>query len=68
MPGDYSKEALVVEKLYTRVREESDGTGTRQTTARIRLLADAGVKDMAVSPPSSSPGKQTVRTIHVPQQ
>ena len=47
-PGDYSKEALVVEKLYTRVREESDGTGTRQTTARIRLLADAGVKDMAV--------------------
>jgi Domain of Unknown Function with PDB structure (DUF3857)/Transglutaminase-like superfamily len=47
-PGDFTKEALVFDKLYTRVREEADGTGTRQTTARIRILADAGVKDMAV--------------------
>lgn len=45
---DISKEALVFDKLITRIREESDGTGTRQTTARIRILADAGVKDMAV--------------------
>jgi hypothetical protein len=45
---DVSKEALVFDKLNTRVREEADGTGTRQTTARIRILADAGVKDMAV--------------------
>ena len=36
------------DKLITHIREESDGTGTRQTTARIRILADAGVKDMAV--------------------
>jgi hypothetical protein len=47
-PADFSKEAVVFEKLTTRIREESDGTGTRQTTARIRILADAGVKDMAV--------------------
>jgi len=47
-PGDYSKEALVFDKMYTRIREESDGTGTHQTTARIRILADAGVKEMAV--------------------
>ena len=47
-PSDYSKEALVYDKLITRFLEESDGTGTRQTTARIRILADAGVKDMAV--------------------
>jgi len=45
---DVSKEALVFDKLYTRVREETDGTGSRQTTARVRILADAGVKDMAV--------------------
>jgi len=34
--------------MYSRIREEADGTGTRQTTARIRILADAGVKEMAV--------------------
>jgi hypothetical protein len=45
---DVTKEALVFDKLYTRVREEADGTGTRQTTARVRMLADAGVKQMAV--------------------
>jgi hypothetical protein len=45
---DFSKEALVFDKLLTCVREEADGTGTRETTARIRILADAGVKQMAV--------------------
>lgn len=45
---DFSKEAVVFDKLYTKVHEEADGTGSRQTTARIRILADAGVKDMAV--------------------
>ncbi len=45
---DVSKEALVFDKLITHIREESDGTGTRQTTVRVRILADAGVKDMAV--------------------
>ena len=47
-PPDFSKEALVFDKLITHIREEFDGTGTRQTTARIRILADAGVKEMAV--------------------
>jgi hypothetical protein len=47
-PPDYSKEALVFEKLYTRVHEEADGTGTRQVTARVRIQADAGVKSLAV--------------------
>jgi len=47
-PGDFSKEALVFDKMLTRIREEADGTGTRQTTARVRILADAGVKEMAV--------------------
>jgi len=47
-PGDFSKEAVVFDKLLTRIHEEADGTGTRQTTARVRILADAGVKQMAV--------------------
>jgi len=45
---DVSKEGLVLEKLYTRIRMESDGTGTRETTSRVHVLADSGVKEMAV--------------------
>lgn len=45
---DASKEALVFDELRTRIRDEADGTGTRETTARVRILADAGVKAMAV--------------------
>lgn len=47
-PSDQSKEAVVFDKLYTKIRQEGDGTGTRQTTARIRVMADAGVKQLAV--------------------
>jgi hypothetical protein len=47
-PDDLAKEALVFEKLSTRVREEADGTGTQQVTARIRIQSVAGVKAMAV--------------------
>ena len=45
---DFSKEAIVYEKYLTKVREEADGTGVRITMVRARILADAGVKDMAV--------------------
>ena len=45
---DFSKEAIVYEKYLTRVREEADGAGVRTTKVRARILADAGVKDMAV--------------------
>ena len=47
-PPDVSKEALVFDLLQTRIRMEADGTGTRETIARVRILADAGVKAMAV--------------------
>jgi hypothetical protein len=47
-PPDLSKEAVVYEKYATSVREEADGTGVRKTSVRARVLADAGVKDMAV--------------------
>jgi Domain of Unknown Function with PDB structure (DUF3857)/Transglutaminase-like superfamily len=43
-----SKEALVFDQARTRIRMESDGTGTRETTTSVRILADAGVKAMAV--------------------
>ncbi len=46
--ADFSKEAFVLEKTAVRIREESDGTGVREMTARVRIQADAGVKAMAV--------------------
>ncbi len=45
---DYSKEAYVIEKLRTRVAEEADGSGSREVTAEIKILAEAGVKAFAV--------------------
>ena len=45
---DFSKEAYVIEKLNTRIVAEDDGSDTRELTAEIRILADAGVKAFAV--------------------
>jgi transglutaminase-like putative cysteine protease len=47
-PSDPAKEGLVIEKVQTSIRFEADGTSTRQTTSRTRILADSGVKQMAV--------------------
>ena len=47
-PQDYSKEAFVIEKLQTRIAAESDGSGTREVTAEVKVLAEAGVKAFAV--------------------
>jgi tetratricopeptide (TPR) repeat protein/transglutaminase-like putative cysteine protease len=45
---DYSKEAYVIEKLQTKIGEEADGTGARELTAEVKMLAEAGVKAFAV--------------------
>jgi len=45
---DFSKEAVVYERYSTWVREEADGTGVRKSAVRVKVLADAGVKSMAV--------------------
>jgi tetratricopeptide (TPR) repeat protein/transglutaminase-like putative cysteine protease len=47
-PQDFSKEAYVFEHLTMRISEESDGTGIRETTGEIKMIADAGVKAFAV--------------------
>lgn len=41
---DYSKEAFVIEQTSTRIVFENDGTGTRESSARIRIQSDAGVQ------------------------
>ena len=47
-PQDFSKEAYTIERISTRVTAENDGTGTREASAEVKVLADAGVKAFAV--------------------
>jgi tetratricopeptide (TPR) repeat protein len=44
----YSKEAYVIERYSMRFTAEADGTGTREVTAEVKVLADAGVKAFGV--------------------
>jgi tetratricopeptide (TPR) repeat protein len=41
---DYSQEAFVVEKYINHYRFESDGTGRKETIARIKVQSEAGVQ------------------------
>jgi len=41
---DYSKESFVIEKMHSYYRFESDGTGRKETVARIRVQSEAGVQ------------------------
>jgi tetratricopeptide (TPR) repeat protein len=45
---DYSKEAFVDEDDSTKIVFENDGTGTRETSVRIRIQSDAGVQRYGV--------------------
>jgi tetratricopeptide (TPR) repeat protein/transglutaminase-like putative cysteine protease len=45
---DYSKEAYVIERYSARILAETDGSGSRELTAEVKVLADAGVKAFAV--------------------
>jgi tetratricopeptide (TPR) repeat protein/transglutaminase-like putative cysteine protease len=47
-PSDFSKEAYVIERIVTRVSAEADGSGVREISAEVRMLANAGVKGFAV--------------------
>ena len=41
---DNSQEAFVIEQMVTRYRFESDGTGRRETQARLKIQSEAGVQ------------------------
>src|SRR5215471_7964951 len=47
-PSDFSKEAYVIERVVTRISAEADGSGMREISAQVKVLADAGVKAFAV--------------------
>jgi tetratricopeptide (TPR) repeat protein/transglutaminase-like putative cysteine protease len=62
---DFLKEAYVIEKLHTQVVEEADGSGTREHTAEIKILADAGVKTFAVLNFTYTSANETVDVDYV---
>ncbi len=41
---DYPQESFVIEQMHSRYRFEADGTGRKETTARIRVQSEAGVQ------------------------
>ena len=41
---DYSRESFVIEKMHSTYRFEADGTGRKETVARIRVQSEAGVQ------------------------
>ncbi len=41
---DYSQESFVIEKMHSVYRFEADGTGRKETVARIRVQSEAGVQ------------------------
>ncbi len=41
---DYSQESFVIEQMHSRYRFEADGTGRKETIARIRVKSEAGVQ------------------------
>lgn len=42
--GDYAQESFVIEQMHSHYRFEADGTGRKETTARIRVQSEAGVQ------------------------
>ncbi len=41
---DYSRESFVIEKMHSTYRFDADGTGRKETVARIRVQSEAGVQ------------------------
>ena len=46
--ADYSKEAFVVERIFTKVNFENDGTYSLEETVRSRIQSQAGLQDFGV--------------------
>jgi len=43
-PHDYAQESFVIEQMHSTYRFEADGTGRKETVARIRIQSEAGVQ------------------------
>ena len=64
-PADYSQEGFVIEKSRTAYQFENDGTGKRETYARIRVQSEAGVQQWGQLIFSYSSANETVDIPYV---
>jgi tetratricopeptide (TPR) repeat protein/transglutaminase-like putative cysteine protease len=62
---DYSKEAFVDEEDLSKIVFENDGTGTRETSLRLRVQSDAGVQRYSVLTFPYQDAFETVEIIYV---
>src|SRR5262249_33517620 len=62
---DFSKEAYTIDRLASRIVAESNGTGSREVTAEVKILADAGVKTFAVLSFTYTGANETVEIDYV---
>jgi tetratricopeptide (TPR) repeat protein len=62
---DYSQEAYVVEQYRSRYRFESDGTGRKETVARIRVQSEAGVQQWGQIPVGYNSANERVEIAYV---
>lgn len=62
---DFSREAVIIDRLATRASWQADGTGSRQTTAVIRVQADSGVQELAVLAFTYTSANETVDVDYV---
>jgi tetratricopeptide (TPR) repeat protein/transglutaminase-like putative cysteine protease len=64
-PPDYSKEAFVIDQDVSKVTFENDGTGTRESSFRIRVQSDAGVQRYSVLSFPYSEKEETIEVVYV---
>src|ERR1017187_4495086 len=62
---DYSQEAFVIEQYRSRYRFESDGTGRKETVARIRVQSEAGVQQWGQIPVGYNSANERVEIDYV---
>ena len=64
-PHDYSQEAFVIEQYRSVYRFENDGTGRKETIARIRVQSEAGVQQWGQVQVGYNSASEKVEMIYV---
>jgi len=62
---DYSQEAFVIEQYRSTYRFEKDGTGRRETVARIRVQSEAGVQQWGQIQVGYNSANERVEIVYV---
>src|SRR5947209_7857820 len=62
---DYAQEAFVIEQMHSTYRFEADGTGRKETVARIRIQSEAGVQQWGQLQEGYNSGSERVEIPYV---